>query len=108
MILYRNNEIPKSIKKDDLQHLKEGDILVKGIDCYSFVKVVSINPRSLTLVKLSKLIDVDSESESEQMICLLKVLPGEPVGKPYKASIKTLKEFTKFNPQIIYADELSH
>lgn len=106
MILYRNNEIPKSIKKEDLQHLKEGDILVKGIDCYSFVKVVSINPRSLTLVNLSKLIDVDSGSE--QMICLLKVLPGEPIGNPYKASLKTLKEFTKFNPQIIYADELSH
>ena len=106
MILYRHNEIPKSIKKDDLQHLKEGDILVKGIDCYSFVKVMSINPRSLTLVNLSKLIDVDSESE--QTICLLKVLPGEPLGKPYKASLKTLKEFTKFNPQIIYADELSH
>lgn len=106
MILYGNNEIPKSIKKDDLQHLKEGDILVKGIDCYSFAKVVSINPRSLTLVNLSKLIDVDSETE--QMICLLKVLPGDPLGKPYKASIKTLKEFTKFNPKIIYADELSH
>lgn len=106
MILYRNNEIPKAIKKEDLQHLKEGDILVRGIDCYSFVKVVSINPRSLTLVNLSKLIDVDPESE--QMICLLKVLPGEPVGKPYKASLKTLKEFTKFNPKIIYADELTH
>ena len=86
----------------NLEDLKENDILVKpGYHFHSFVKVVKVseNSNSVSLVNL----DTDSEKAIiNDLICTLKVKPGNPIGEPFTK--KNLDEFEEYDSSRVYYD----
>lgn len=84
----------------DLKNLKENDILVKpGFNFHSFAKVVRVSDKSVSLVNL------DSGSEKlieNDLICALKVKPGNSIGEPFTK--KNLDEYDLYEPSKVYYD----
>lgn len=82
------------------EDLKEDDILVKpGFYFNSFAKVVKVSGKSVSLVNL----DSDTEKATENdLICTLKVKPGNPVGESFTK--KNLDEYEVYDPSRVYYD----
>lgn len=85
----------------DKEHLVQvNDILVKpGFHFYHFAKVVRVSGKSVSLVNL----DSDTEKLIENdLICTLKVKPGNPIGEPFTK--KNLDEYDLYEPSKVYYD----
>ena len=84
----------------NIEDLKEDDILVKpGFYFNSFAKVVRVSDKSISLVSL----EADSEKLIENdLICTLKVKPGNPIGEPFTK--KNLDEYDLYDPSRVYYD----
>ena len=82
------------------EDIKENDILVKpGFHFHSFVKVVKVSDKSVSLVNL----DSDTgKSIVNDLICTLKVKPGNPIGEPFTK--KNLDEYEVYDPSRVYYD----